>query len=249
MLRRLRRAVALAVALAVCILRYWLAHLRGAMTLERRAVWLQQAARGVLASLGVRYEVEGKPPACGLVVANHLSYLDIVVLSAAMPCFCVAKAEVDRWPFFGRAARSGGTLFLDRASMASANEVARRIASRLALPLPVVLFPEGTSTDGSAVLRFHSRLIHPATEMAAPITSAALEYSASDGEVPESELCWYGDASFAAHLWKVLGLAGFSARIRFGEPHIYADRRKAAQATRAEISAMREDRTGAVHYS
>src|SRR5579871_4350793 len=102
MLRRLRRAVALAVALAACILRYWLAHLRGPMTLERRALWLQQAARGVLASLGIGYEVEGNSPACGLVVANHLSYLDIVALSAAMPCFFVAKAEVDRWPFFGR---------------------------------------------------------------------------------------------------------------------------------------------------
>jgi 1-acyl-sn-glycerol-3-phosphate acyltransferase len=239
MLRRVRRAVALAFALALCILRYWLKRLRGPMTLEERAVWLKESASGVLKSLGIRWHVEGQPPACGLVVSNHLSYLDIPIMSATMPCFFVAKMEVDSWPIFGKAARSGGTIFLDRSSLESAMSVAEQIAERLKLPVPVLLFPEGTSTDGAQVLRFHSRLIDPATAAGAPITAAAIRY-VLEGGVEERELCWYGDESFATHLWKVLGVAGFSAELRFFEPKIYPDRRTAADQTHAEITAWRE---------
>ena len=244
-LRRLRRAVALAIALASCILRYWVARLRGPMTMERRALWLQEASKGVLESLGIRYAVYGGPPVCGLVVSNHLSYLDVLILSAVMPCFFIAKAEVDRWPIFGKAARAGGTLFLDRDSMASANQVASKIAARLVLSIPVLLFPEATSSDGTHVLPFHSRLIHPATEIGAPVTAVALSYrieDRADGKVPERELCWYGDAAFIAHLWKVLGVQRFSATLQFGKSHIYSDRRAAARQTHDEISAMRAGR-------
>lgn len=239
MLRRVRRAVALAFALWLCVVRYWLKRLRGPLTLEQRAVWLQQAAIMILKCLGIGSEVEGEPPSCGLVVSNHLSYLDIIIISAAMPCFFVAKMEIGGWPFFGKAARTGGTIFLDRSSLASAMSVAEQMTERLKLPVPVLLFPEGTSTDGAQVLRFHSRLIDPATTAGAPITAAALRYEI-EGGVEERELCWYGDESFTTHLWKVLGVAGFSAQLRFFEPKIYPDRRTAADLTHAEITAWRE---------
>jgi 1-acyl-sn-glycerol-3-phosphate acyltransferase len=238
-LRKLRRAVALGAALCLCVIRFWLARLRGPLTLERRSQWTQQAAREVLAGLGIRYRVEGQTPERGLVVSNHLSYLDILILSAAMPCFFVAKIEVGGWPYFGRAARAGGTIFIDRSSTASAISVTEQIAQRLLLPVPVLFFPEGTSTDGSQVHRFHSRLFGPATESGAPITAASVRYVMKDG-TPERELCWFGDAGFLPHLWKALGTAGFTAEVRFGEPHIYSDRRAAADATHAEIAAMRE---------
>ena len=239
MLRRIRRAVALGFVLAFCILRYWLARLRGPMTLERRALWLQGSARTVLKALDIESQVEGDPPACGLVVSNHLSYLDILIISAAMPCFFVAKAEIGGWPYFGKAARVGGTIFLDRSSLASAMTVAEQITERLQLQVPVLLFPEGTSTDGTRVLRFHSRLIDPATAAGAPITAAAIRYAIGGG-VEERELCWYGDEGFVTHLRKVLGVVGFSAQLWFGEPTIYADRRAAADETHAEITAWRE---------
>lgn len=242
MLRRVRRAVALAFALSLCVLRYWLKRMRGPLTLEQRALWLQQAARMVQRSLGIKSLVEGLPPARGLVVSNHLSYLDIVIISAAMPCFFVAKMEIGRWPYFGKAARTGGTIFVDRSSLDSAMSVAGQISERLRLPVPVLLFPEGTSTDGAEVLRFHSRLIDPATSAGAPITAAALRYLI-EGGVEERELCWYGDEQFVTHLWKVLGVAGFSAHLRFFEPRIYSDRRVAADQTHAEITAWREANT------
>ena len=235
--RTIRRAVALVLALALSIVRYWLLRLRGPITLERRALWVQQTCRGILAGVGVRYSVDGTPATHGLVVANHLSYLDILILSAAMPCFFVAKMEIGGWPFFGKAARTGGTIFLDRSSLASAMTVAGQMSERLKLPIPVLLFPEGTSTDGQ-MLRFHSRLIDPATAAGAQITAAAVRYVLEAG-TPERELCWYGDEPFVTHLLKVMCVAGFSARVRFGQPRVYPDRRAAAEATHAEIATMR----------
>jgi 1-acyl-sn-glycerol-3-phosphate acyltransferase len=238
MLRRYWRVVALAFALSGCIIRYWLVRLSGPLTVERRAVWLQSACRGVLAGMGVRFTFEGQIPARGLVVSNHLSYLDIAIFAAIMPCCFVSKSEIIRWPFFGKAARVGGTIFLNRSSLASANAAAALIGERLSQSNPVLLFPEGTSTDGSRVMRFHGRLIHPATEFGAPIVAAAIRYIPG-GNIQERELCWFGEADFLPHLWKVLGVSGLSGHVRFGEPHAYKDRRIAAEETRAEVIAMR----------
>jgi 1-acyl-sn-glycerol-3-phosphate acyltransferase len=234
-----RRAVALGFALALCIVRFWILRLRGPLTLEKRAQWVSQTSRGILSIVGIRLSAEGTPPAHGLVVANHLSYLDILIISAVMPCFFVAKVEIGGWPFFGKAARLGGTIFLDRSSLDSANSVARQMTERLQEPIPLLLFPEGTSTDGSKVLRFHSRLIDPATTAGAQITAAAVRYIIEDG-TPEKKLCWDDDTLFVTHLMTTLSTPGFSASVRFGEPQIYPDRRTAADATHDEVTAMRE---------
>jgi 1-acyl-sn-glycerol-3-phosphate acyltransferase len=236
--RVLRRALALALILARCIVDYWLRRRRGPLSLEQHALWLQSSCRKVLASLHIESRILGSPPARGLVVSNHLTYLDVVVLAAAMPCFFIAKSEIAGWPVFGRAARAGGTIFLVRTSRASAQAVAAEIERRLTLPVPVLLFPEGTSTDGSRVLRFHSRLIDPAVVAAAPVTPVALRYSA-DGAVEERELCWVGDTSFLPHLWKTLGTPGVQAEVRFGTPRVYRDRRTATREAHAEVVAMR----------
>lgn len=239
-LRAPRRAVALGFALTVMFFRYWATRLRGPLTLEQRAEWMQFSGRIALWSLGIHYRVEGEPPTSGIVVANHLSYLDIVIFSVAMRCFFVAKSEIGKWPYFGEAARSGGTMFVDRSSILSAERVAAEISERLALPIPILVFPEGTSTDGSSVLRFHSRLFEPAVRAQAPVTAAAIRYILADG-AEERDLCWFGDEAFLPHLWKALGTPDFIAEIRFGEPRIYGDRRVAAGKTREEVVAMRED--------
>jgi 1-acyl-sn-glycerol-3-phosphate acyltransferase len=233
-----RRAVALGFALALSIVRFWILRLSGPLTLEKRALWVQHTCLSILNGVGIHYRVEGTPPTHGLVVANHLSYIDILVLSAAMPCFFVAKVEIGGWPFFGKAARLGGTIFLDRASLDSANSVARQMIERLKEPMPVLLFPEGTSTDGAKVLRFHSRLIDPATTTGAQITAAAVRYIIEDG-TPEAKLCWGDDTLFITHLLMTLNTPGFSAKVSFGEPHVYSDRRTAADATHDELTAMR----------
>lgn len=236
-LRMIRRAVALGFVLISSIVRFWMMRLHGTCTLEQRARWVQQTCVHVLRSMDIGCKVEGPIPTHGLVVANHLSYLDVVILSAAMPCFFVAKSEIDAWPYFGKAARVGGTMFINRSSLASAEKVAATISERLKLRIPVLFFPEGTSTDGN-MLGFHSRLFEPAIKAGGPITAASIRYVISDG-APERELCWFGDQSFGPHLLKTLNAPDFHAELRFGHPRVYPHRKVAAEGTFAEIASMR----------
>ena len=228
----------LGLALAVNILQYWSIRIRGPIPLERRALWLHAACRRVMAAIGVRLSVEGVIPQHGLVVSNHLGYIDILIYGAIMPCFFVSKIEVRRWPYFGWAAHSGGALFLDRARRASAAATAQGIAERLSLAVPVLFFPEGTSTDGSQLLPFHTALFEPAILAQAPVTAAAIRYSVGDG-TPERDLCWFADMLLLPHLWKVLGTRGFTARVQFAEPRTYASRREAAQDIHTQVAKMR----------
>jgi lyso-ornithine lipid O-acyltransferase len=237
-LRAFRRAVALAFSLAMCVADYWVHRMGGSLTLVQRAQWLHRSCRRVLHAFGIQVTVHGAAPAAGLVVANHLSYLDILILGKGMPCFFVAKSEIARWPYFGKAARTGATIFINRKSRASTVEVARAISERLTLPVPVLLFPEGTSTDGTSVLRFHSSLFQPAVTASAPVTPAAVRYVLHDGE-SERDLCWFDDTLFVPHLWKTLGISGFSAEVTFGQPRVFGDRRTAAEITHREVAAMR----------
>lgn len=239
-LRFVRRAVALVMVLGGAVVRYWLIRMRGPVGLERGALWLSDTCQRVLRSMGIRVEVEGEIPTHGLIVANHLSHLDIVILSAAMPCFFVAKSEVGEWFYFGAAARAGGTLFIDRTRRTSADKVAAEISERLKLRVPVLFFPEGTSTDGT-MLKFHATLFEPAVRDGAPVTACGIRYVLDDGR-PERDLCWFGDEALVPHLVRTLKASGFHAKLRFGKARVYESRRVAAAETYAEIAEMREDR-------
>jgi 1-acyl-sn-glycerol-3-phosphate acyltransferase len=237
-LRGPRRAVTLALALIYSLLCLWSLRLRGQVSLERRAQWQHEAAVRVMHALGVRLKVTGSLPQGGLLVSNHLSYLDIPVFSAALPVFMVSKVEIGRWPLFGALSRAGGALYVDRSSRASAEAATKEIAERLRGTVPVLFFPEGTSTDGTQVLRFHSRFFIPAVEAGIPVTAASVRYVPEEGR-RESDLCWFGDESFLPHLLRNLGGPGFAAEIQFGESRIYENRRVAAQQTHDEVEAMR----------
>jgi lyso-ornithine lipid O-acyltransferase len=210
------------------------------MELSRRAAWLHRCCRVLLPRLGVRLERRGPRPARGLVISNHLSYLDIAVFAAIAPCVFVSKREVGRWPAFGFLARCGGTIFIDRQSRSSTEDVARRIAEALRTGVPVLLFPEGTSTDGSEVLRFHPSLLEPAIRIEAPINAAAIGYRLPGGR--ESDLCYYGDIHFVPHLLETLGRSGVSAEVKFyPEAETYQDRKTAALSLREMVIALRRD--------
>lgn len=109
--------------------------------------------------------------------------------------------------------------------------------------MPVLLFPEGTSTDGSAVLRFHSALFQPAIDSGAPVTPASITYL-PQGETSEREVCWFADEAFLSHLWRTLGAPAFSAEITFGPPASFRDRRTAALVTHELVAGMRAAKVG-----
>jgi len=240
-----RRGVVLLTALLVCFLRFGRIWLRAVFQGRRvlpmeRAEWMHGSGQSVLAAMGIRYRIGGCPPqGVTLIVSNHLSYLDIVIASAAVPCAFVAKQEIGHWPVFGALARLGGTIFLDRESRASAWEAADRMAERMASGVPVLFFPEGTSTDGREVLRFHSTLFAPAVEAGLPVTPIAIFYEPGATGIAERDVCWFGDESFLPHLSQVLGLDDFTAVVRFGTPERYPDRHAAAWRSHDAVEAVR----------
>jgi lyso-ornithine lipid O-acyltransferase len=235
------RGTVLASSLLDVLLRFVALRLKHgrALNLRHRAEWLHSACGSIVRRLSMGVSASGSFPTGGLVVSNHLSYLDILFYASLRPCIFVSKSEVLSWPLFGILARCGGTIFIERSRTHGVDEPAREIAAALTLGVPVILFPEGTSTDGSTVLPFRTSLFQPAIATQAPIHSAAIGYSLADGV--ESDLCYYGDITFLPHLLRMLTRNGIEVRISFeNEAHFYSDRKTAAKAAWQDIVSLRE---------
>jgi len=170
-----------------------------------RGFVLRNWARACLASAGVVLEVEGVPPSEGcFLVSNHLSYLDVLVLASQMNCVFVSMAEVLRWPFIGRMAKSFGTVFIDRRRKREIPEVNREIESVLEQDFVVVLFPEGTSSRGARIEPFRPALLEPAVASRRPVATATLRYATNPPDVPASiSVCWV-QLAFVPHALRLL---------------------------------------------
>jgi 1-acyl-sn-glycerol-3-phosphate acyltransferase len=141
-----------------------------------RAAWLHRWSRIARRVLGLHLDQRGFTPVSGIVVANHTSLLDAILLAAVRPCVFVAGAEVCRWPIVGMLARLGGTLFVDprrRNDTARINFMIQRAVQRRLL---VVIFPECRGTDGTTLRAFTSALFQPAAELGCTLTAAAINY-------------------------------------------------------------------------
>lgn len=203
-----------------------------------RANWLHEAARTVLKRIGVAVVVEGVPPLDGLLVSNHLSYLDVLAYASLMPCAFVAKQEVRGWPVFGQFATASGTIFVNRERHRASAGAARIVESTLAEGIPVVLFPEATSSDGRAVLPFRTGFFEPAIHANAIVTAAAIGYASSTAD--EASLAYHGDDVFASHLARTVGKVNVEIRVIFSVKRSrYTSRKEAARATQAEVELLR----------
>ena len=217
----------------------WLRVRRGPMDRRQRADWLHRHCGRVLPRLGVETQVEGTRPSAGLVVSNHLGYLDILVFAAVFPCVFVAKSEVRFWPLIGFMARMAGTVFVDRESSADSRRVAGEMAVVLREGLPVVLFPEGRSSDGSQVLRFHTALFEPAVAAQQPVTPAHIGYEISEGTVA-NDVAYWGDMTLPPHVVRLFSIERVKAYVQFGKAAVYDDRKQAAAETQAAVETMHE---------
>ncbi|MBI3449486.1 MAG: 1-acyl-sn-glycerol-3-phosphate acyltransferase [Acidobacteria bacterium] len=194
----------------------------------RRGRVVRLWARAMLRILGARLEVRGKrPEGPFLLVANHLGYVDVLVLASQLDCVFVAKDDVASWPLVGRLCRTAGTLFVSRERKSDAPRAAARIESALREGRSVVLFPEGTSSEGATVLPFKSALLGAAARAGVPVACAALTYATSPGDAPARlAICWWGDMEFTRHLLDLLRLPRFAARLSFGAERVFnADRK------------------------
>jgi len=186
----------------------------GTLPLRERTRWLQRSSRRALRVFGVQIDAQGPRPATGLLVSNHLSYLDILVLSTLVPVVFVAKSEIRNWPVFGWCGRLAGTLFLERARRSDVGRMSAEIRTVLAGGEVVVLFPEGTSWNGRELLSFKSSLLEPIVGSPQPLAVAGIAYTLADGSV-ENDVCYWGDMTFFPHLVRLMSRKQVRVRVRF----------------------------------
>jgi 1-acyl-sn-glycerol-3-phosphate acyltransferase len=214
------------------------------MSPQQREATVQAWAQVMLKALGVRLIVRGQAPAHGplMLVANHISWLDILVMHAARHCRFVSKSDVKRWPLIGRLATGGGTLYIERASRRDAMRVVHTMAESLRAGEVLGVFPEGTTSDGRSLLPFHGNLIQAAISAHAPVLPVGLSFV--DARTGENSLnaSYIGDETLVGSLWRTLSGAPMTAVVSFGEPQTASgrDRRAWARDLRAAVEALRE---------
>jgi 1-acyl-sn-glycerol-3-phosphate acyltransferase len=204
-----------------------------------RAAWLQNSSRRLLQVFRIETQSNGNIPSSGLLVCNHLSYLDILVLAALAPCVFVAKSEVKYWPVFGWFAKLAGTVFVHREQRTQAGRSVQEIDNALRTGSVVVLFPEGTSSDGRTVLPFKSSLLEPAARQAPPLSAGVIQYALDDGDAGE-EVCYWKDMTLVPHLINLCSKRTIQASVRFEQLREgNTDRKQLARQLHAKVLRMK----------
>lgn len=207
------------------------AQLRAAVT----QYWTRRLCRILNLQITVHGTVSRAPT---LFVANHLSWLDIPCLHAVLATDFVGKQEVAQWPLVGAMARKAGTMFLRRGDRLAVEAVGERMTWLFKRGHSVILFPEGTTTDGSVVQRFHSRLFQPALRTHAPVQAVAVTYPHPAGVHPAAP--FVGDDNLLRHLWALLAESSIDVTLTFCPALATAAsnrRRIVAEHTRGQIVA------------
>jgi 1-acyl-sn-glycerol-3-phosphate acyltransferase len=203
----------------------------------RRAVVQRWSAR-LLRILAVELRIEGDIGAyCGnvMVVANHISWLDIFVLNAAHPVRFVAKSEIAKWPVVSQMVRGAGTVFIERERPRDVLKVNHYVALLLAQGNVVAVFPEGTTTYGTELLPFKGALLQPIVEAEGHVQPVAIRYRTRDGNLslaPE----YVGDTSFTTSFWRVCGERALTVALTARPALPARDRHRRDLARAAEIS-------------
>jgi 1-acyl-sn-glycerol-3-phosphate acyltransferase len=207
------RASVRACALAAIVTRLvLLARAEEAPTAAVFASRAQRTARAILAAHGVTVHVSGSPPHVpAILAANHLSYLDPLVVSSVAPCISIAKGETSEWPLIGRGLQALGVLFVRRGDSYSGAVVLRRALRALHGGAVVLNFPEGTTSDGREVSAFRRGCFGLAALAGVPVVPTRIVYE--DARVP-----WYGGQTFLPHYWRLAGASRVIARVFFGSP-------------------------------
>jgi 1-acyl-sn-glycerol-3-phosphate acyltransferase len=210
--------------------------------LEREARVQAWSVR-MLALLNVRLEVRGAPPERGpvLLVANHISWLDILVMHAARYCRFVSKADIKRWPLIGALATGGGTIYIERESRRDALRVVHAMAAGLQQGEVVAVFPEGTTGDGIDLLPFHANLIQAAIAAGAPAQPVALGFLDARTRARSDSPSYVGDETLLGSVWRTVSGPPLVAVVHYGEPQaaLGRARREWAGQLRSAVAGLR----------
>ena len=171
--------------------------------------------KGVVQVVGVQCEFSGAAPVPGvLVVSNHVSWLDISVIGSELPVVFLAKGEIASWPVLGFIIKTAGTLFIDRGR--GAKDANARLSESLSKNQSVLIFPEGTTTDGRSVNRFYPRLVQSAIDSNVRVQPAALRYSDKDGNL-FPEVSYARNMTFLQSLWQTVCLGRIRVHVQVFE--------------------------------
>jgi 1-acyl-sn-glycerol-3-phosphate acyltransferase len=189
--------------------------------------------------LGVRLVQQGTPqPGAKLLVANHISWLDILAIDAVAPARFVSKSEVRHWPVLGWLVTASGTLYIERERPRDALRVVHQMAAALQAGDTLAVFPEGTTGDGHALLPFHANLLQGAIATATPVQPIGLRFS-DPAHAVSPVVCYLDDTTLLQSVWSVVCADGLSVRVLLlpALAVAHADRRQLAQQLRLEIEA------------
>lgn len=204
---------------------------------------VQAWAQRLLQLWGIELVLRGTPTATGpmLLVANHISWLDIVVMHAARHCRFVSKSEVQGWPLVGVMASAAGTLYIERAARRDTRRMVHEMAQALRNGDVVAVFPEGTTGDGMQLLPFHGNLLEAAIAADAPVQPVALQFLDGASGALSTAPVYVGDDSLIGSIWRTLRSDGLQAVVSFGPPEQAQgrDRRGWAKDLRERVDALR----------
>jgi 1-acyl-sn-glycerol-3-phosphate acyltransferase len=208
----------------------WHQSARGQATIS---VWVKRLAK----ILGLQVRVASPPlPVPTMVVANHVSWLDIIAIGSVHPAYFLAKDDVRRWPFIGSLLARAGTKFIRRNSASAVRECNKHLCHLLRIRHSVVVFPEGTTTDGANVGSFQSALFEVPRQAYCPVQPLAIRYS-NQGK-PDVIAPYIDDDIFIIHLWRILGRKFTCVELNFLPPVSSREhRRQLSQKCHAIIAA------------
>ena len=194
---------------------------------------------GLLRAVGVQLRLSGQPrPGATLLIANHVSWLDIAALHAAVPqARFVSKADVLHWPLLGWLIRGAGTLFIERDRKRDALRVVHAMAQALQAGETVAVFPEGTTGAGPELLPFHANLLQAAIATATPIQPAVLRFADARHRFSPA-VAFVGDTTLLQSLWRVATARGLVVHVDLlgSQASAHADRRALAGTLRSMMA-------------
>lgn len=230
-----------------------LAHIAaGLWTIHRHFPKLPQAekelrvtawSRTMLEKIGIELRIIGQPAPTGpmLLVANHISWLDITSMHAARYCHFVSKASIKQWPIIGTLSDATGTLYVERENRRDALRVVHRMADALREQQVVAVFPEGTTSSGESLLPFHPNVLQAAIQADAPLQTVALSYLDRASGQRSLAASFIGDQTLVGSVWRVFTAPPLTVVLNYGVPQLAngRDRRTWAQEAQADIARRR----------
>ncbi len=205
--------------------------------------WMGRYSRFTLKLLGFHVEIKGQKSQNSFIVSNHLSYLDILILSSQIDASYVTSIEMKNAPVLGWVTQVAGCLYVERRNKDNLKNEIQDVADALNKGFKVIVFPEATSTNGEKVLPFKKPMFNAAIQTQKEISPLCIRYTQIDGKMfgPENHelICWYGDMDFLPHLWSVMNLRDVRIDLHYLSPisiDTGADVATLAQSSHTEIA-------------